>query len=110
MTSDRRALVAAYKERKSVAGVFALRCAATGETFVGEALDIDKVFNRLIFSLRAGAHPRPRLQAAWSAHGEAAFAFETLERLPEAPSIYARDAALRGRRDHWRKALDASPA
>lgn len=90
--------------------MFALRCAATGEVFVGASPDIDKALNRLRFSLRAGAHPRPRLQAAWTEHGEAAFAFETLERLPESPSVYVRDAALKDRRAFWLAALAAAPA
>ena len=107
--TDRRAVTAAYKERKSVAGVYALRCAGTGQIWVGETLDIDKIWNRLAFSLRAGSHPRRALQAAWTMHGEAAFAFETLERLPEAPSTYARDAALKDRREHWREKLGAAP-
>jgi hypothetical protein len=110
MTLDRRAATAAYKERKSVAGVFALRCAVTGEVFVGASPDIDKIFNRLKFSLNNGSHPRPPLQAAWTAHGEAAFAFETLERLPEAPSTYVRDAALKERRALWLAKLAAAPA
>ncbi|MDE3175781.1 MAG: GIY-YIG nuclease family protein [Pseudomonadota bacterium] len=106
---DRRAAITAYKERKSVAGVYALRCAPSGEAWVGETLDIDKVWNRLAFSLRSGSHPRRALQAAWTAHGAAAFAFEALERLPEAPSTYARDAALKERRDFWRDKLAAAP-
>ena len=110
MTLDRRAAIAACKERKSVAGVFALRCAATGEVFVGASPNIDKAFNRLQFSLRTGAHPRPRLQAAWTAQGEAAFVFEALERLPEAPSPYLRDAALKERGAFWREKLAAAPA
>jgi hypothetical protein len=107
---DRRAAIAAYKERKSVAGVFSLRCSATGEIWVGSALDIDKMFNRLTFSLRTGGWSGPALQAAWKTHGPGAFAFETLERLPDAPSAYVRDAALKDRRDFWREKLAASPA
>ncbi len=106
---DRRAAIAAYKERKTTAGIFALRCLATGETWVGEALDIDKVQNRLTFSLGSGGHPRALLQAAWKTHGADAFAFEIVERLPEAPSPYARDAALKERRDYWRERLAAAP-
>ena len=107
---NRRAAVAAYKERKTVAGVFALRCVPSGDVWVGEALDIDKVFNRLSFSLRSGGHPRPSLQSAWRTHGEAAFTFEILERMAEAPSAYARDAALKERREFWRATLGALPA
>jgi hypothetical protein len=108
MTQQRRSAIAAYKERKSVAGIYALRCAATGEAWVGAALDIDKVNNRLSFSLRGGGHPRRELQAAWGRLGEAAFAFEILERLEAAPSAYARDAALKNRTEYWRAALGAA--
>ena len=106
---NRRAAIAAYKEAKTFAGIFALRCLATGQVWVGEALDIDKVKNRLEFSLRSGGHPRAALQAAWRAHGPGAFAFEIVERLPEAPSAYARDATLKERRDYWREKLGAAP-
>jgi hypothetical protein len=105
---DRRAAIAAYKRRKSVAGIFALRCAPTGETWVGETLDLDKILNRLTFSLHAGAHPRADLQTAWLAHGASAFSFEALERMNEAPSEYARNAELKARRDFWRKTLGAA--
>jgi hypothetical protein len=44
------------------------------------------------------------------AYGEAGFAFEALERLPEAPSAYVADAALKERRDFWREKLAAAPA
>lgn len=105
---DRRAAIAAYKERKTTAGIYALRCEATGEVWVGEALNIDTVQNRLTFSLSNGGHPRPGLQAAWRANGADAFAFEVLERMPDAPSTYARDAALKERRDYWREKLAAA--
>lgn len=107
---DRRAAVADYKKHKTVAGIFALRCSASGETWVGSALDIDKIFNRLAFSLGAGGWPRPGLQKAWTTHGPEAFTFETLERLAETPSAYLRDAALKQRREFWRATLGASPA
>jgi hypothetical protein len=107
---DRRAAVADYKKLKTVAGIFALRCSATGESWVGSTLDIDKIFNRLTFSLRTGGWSGSGLQKAWAAHGPEAFAFETLERLPEAPSAYVRDAALKERREFWREKLGASVA
>lgn len=107
---DRRAIVTAYKERKTVAGIFAVRCMATGNVWVGYAADIDKIFNRLAFSLRNGGWPCPDLQKTWTAHGPEAFVFETLERLPEAPSAYLHDAALKERRNFWRQKLGASLA
>ena len=52
-TEDKRAARAAYKERKSIAGVYALRCASTGEVWVGQSRDLEKIWNRICFSLRS---------------------------------------------------------
>ncbi len=105
---DRRAARAAYKERKAVAGVYALRCAASGEVWVGQAPDLEKVWNRIAFSLRAGSSPHRALQAAWNAHGAAAFAFEVLERLEEEALDFARQSALKERTAYWREKLAAA--
>src|SRR5580692_10860787 len=92
MTPDgRKAASAAYKERKSVAGVYALRCAPTGEIWVGSTPTLETVWRRIEFSLRTGGNPRRALQTAWSAHGPAAFAFEELERLKEEDLPYIQE-------------------
>jgi hypothetical protein len=105
---EKRAARAAYKERKSASGVYAVRCAASGEVWVGQTRDLDKVWNRIVFTLRGGASPHRALQAAWNARGEAAFAFEALERLEEEALDFARQSALNGRTAHWRAALAAA--
>ena len=106
--AERRAARAAYKERKAVAGVYAVRCAASGGVWVGQARDLDKVWNRILFTLRGGASTHPALQAAWNAEGEAAFTFEALERLEEEALEFARQSALNERTAHWRAALAAA--
>lgn len=109
MTPDRRkAAISAYKERKSVAGVYALRCTPSGEVWVGATLNLDKIWNRIAFSLTTGADPHRALQAAWSAHGKAGFTFETLERLEAEDLPYVRDALLKDRLAHWRDKLGAA--
>jgi hypothetical protein len=109
VTPDRRkAAIAAYKERKSVAGVYALRCGPSGEVWVGATLNLDKIWNRIAFSLTTGADPHRALQAAWNAHGAASFAFEALERLKEEELTYVRDALLKARLAHWRDKLGAA--
>jgi hypothetical protein len=45
--SDRNALTAAYKERKTVAGVFAVICSATGDVWVGRSLHVETHRNGL---------------------------------------------------------------
>jgi hypothetical protein len=105
---ERKAASAAYKERKSAAGVYASRCAPTGEVWVGQTGDLEKVWNRISFSLRSGAGPRRDLQTAWNAFGAPGFAFEVLERLEDEDLPYVRDALLKDRLAHWRGKLGAA--
>lgn len=60
---DRKAAVAAYKDRKVVAGIYAVRCVPTGQQWVGGAPDLSTVRNRIWFGLRLGSDPHPSLQA-----------------------------------------------
>jgi hypothetical protein len=104
---DRKAAIAAYKERKVEAGVFAVRCTATGEAWVGTAADVSTIRNRLWFALGHGSHPVRSLQDAWNAHGADAFSFEVLDRVdPDAPP-HVRDDELRQAAELWRAELGA---
>jgi hypothetical protein len=105
---DRRAARAAYKERKPSPGVYALRCLTSGEVWVGQTPDLDKVWNRIAFTLRAGGSPHRSLQAAWNTHGAEAFVFEALERLEEEPLDFALRSALNERGKVWRARLGAA--
>jgi hypothetical protein len=87
-----------------------VRCRITGEAWVGQALHLDKIQNRVWFSLRMGSHGNRDLQRAWSAHGEATLSFEILERLKEEELSYVRDTLLKERLAHWRAALNAPAA
>ncbi|MCA6123387.1 GIY-YIG nuclease family protein [Bradyrhizobium sp. WSM 1704] len=107
-TESRRLAIADYKKRPSVAGVFAIRCRASGEVWVGTALDLDKIQNRIWFTLRMGDHRNAELQHAWSAHGAASFTLETLERIEDEELAYVRDTLLKERVQHWRAALKAA--
>ena len=107
MTTDRKAAIAAYKERKTVAGIFVIRCTATSETWVGQSPHVEKIQNRIWFSLRQGAHTCRSLQSAWTAHGPEALTFGECERLEEEEIAYVRDAVLKERVLHWRTELRA---
>ena len=104
---DRKAAIAAYKKRKSTAGIFAVRCGASGQLWVGPTLNLETIQSRIWFSLRAGSHSNIELQHAWSAHGGDDFTFEPLERLKDEESAYVRDALLKERFIHWRSRLNA---
>lgn len=106
--SGRKALARDYRDRKVEAGVYAVRCAATGEVWVGGTPDLATRQNGLWFTLKHGSHVEKTLQAAWSAHGEGAFTYEALEAIDdEGLGALGRASLLRERRDHWLAALDA---
>ena len=107
---DRKAAIAAYKKRSAAAGIFAVRYKASGEgsgqVWVGQTLNLDTMQNRIWFSLRMGSHSNADLQRAWSAHGEASFAYEVMEQLEDEELAYVRDKLLKEREVHWRATLD----
>jgi hypothetical protein len=105
---SRRDAIRDYKERKVTHGVFAVRCAASGEAWVGATPNVEQMQNRIWFGLRQGGHPNPAMRAAWAAHGEGAFAFEVLEEVDtEDLGPLGRESLLKDRTAHWREALGA---
>lgn len=105
---NRKAAIAAYKERKTPAGIFAVRCTASGQVWVGRSRHLDTHQNGLWFALKNGSSMNRELQAAWNSHGEAAFTFEVLEQLPEEALAYALHAELKERLALWKAKLEAS--
>lgn len=104
---DRKAALAAYKEQKIVAGIYAVRCVASGEVWIGQTPNVEKAQNRIWFTLSHGDNPCRSLQAAWTHHGAGTFTFEVVERLADEDSPYARKALLKERAVHWRSRLEA---
>ena len=104
-SEDRKAAIADYKKRKAAAGIFAVRCAPSGQAWIGQALNLDTIQNRIWFSLRVGSHSNRELQSAWVAHGADAFSFEPLETLKDEELAYVRDTLLKERAAHWRTEL-----
>ena len=109
-TTDRRAATAAYKERKVRAGIYAIRCPATGQAWVGEAPNLGGIANRIWFSLRHGGHRNRAMQAAFQAHGADGLGLEVLETLAEEEDAYLRGRQLSERRAYWQAHLGADRA
>jgi hypothetical protein len=93
----RKAAVAAFRERKAVAGIYAVVCRPSGERWIGRALDLDTIRNRLWFTLRHGNSAHRSLEAAWDARGPDAFALDIVERLDDERLGYVRDRTLKDR-------------
>ena len=106
-TEDRKAAVRAYKEREVEGGIYAVRCAASGEVWVGGAPDLAKIQNRLWFTLRQGTNTHRSLQSTWNARGAEAFSFEIVERLDAEEIEYVRDRMMKERLIQWAEQLRA---
>jgi hypothetical protein len=104
---EKKAAIAAYKKRESVAGIYAVRCAASGEVWVGQTPNLDTIQNRVWFTLRLGNNLHDGLQKAWLDHGPDSFTFEVLERLEDEKLPYVRRALLKKRMSHWQSKLGA---
>lgn len=105
---DRKAALAAYKEQKAEAGVFAYTCQPSGQVWIGTALNLRQIVNRIQFDLGLGKHRNAALQAAWNAHGRDAFTFEVKEVLDADTPDYLRPQMLKARAQHWTEALGAT--
>ncbi len=108
MGLDRKAAIAAYKERKVAAGIYRVHCLASGQLWVGQTPNLDKIENRIWFTLRQGTHRHRGLQEAWLLHGAENFVLDTVEALEDETDAYLRDRALKGRLAHWSAELGAA--
>ena len=103
--SQRKALLRDYAERAPSIGIFAVKCAVTGDAWVGWSKSLDKRQNGMWFQLRAGSFPAaPDLAAAWRAHGEKAFSYEVVEQIGE-ENPHKLELLLEERTAHWREKL-----
>lgn len=106
MKADRKEAIRAYKARSTTRGIFALRCTATGDTWVGSTPNLATIAGEL-FTLRQGSHRTTALQAAWIAHGEQAFKTEILEEIDQDLSPSLLTDVLKQRARHWIEHLSA---
>ena len=104
----RKAAIAAYRERKPAAGAFAIRSAATGEVWVGTSPDLEKIKNRLWFTLKLGTNPHREMQKAWSDHDGEGFSFEVLEAIAEDEPEHRHDRLLTAFAESWCERLGAA--
>ena len=99
--AERKEAARQFKERKPSPGIYALRCRATGRTWVDLSPNLDAARNGQFFQLNQRLHRNKELQAEWNAQGEESFEFAVLESLPEdTPSLNLRDL-LQERKRFW---------
>lgn len=103
----RRQIADEFKERKVPQGIYAIRCTATGDVWVGSSTNLNAVQNSQWFQLRGGLHRAASLQQTWTHHTEQVFVFEVLEQLDDDVSPLLLSDLLRDKRKVWIQNLQA---
>lgn len=99
--------IEAYKRRKTIGGIYAIRSKASGAPWVGRAPDLSTIWNRRAFELRSG-HCRCRsLQDAWNLQGPDDFTFEVIERIDAEELSFALERVMKERLGYWCASLSA---
>jgi hypothetical protein len=109
MNIDRKAVTAAYKEKKAEAGIYAFHAPSLRAAWVGASPTLDTVERRLRFTLRSSGPCAAGLAAAYAELGDEGLRFEVLERFDPELTALTRQSALRDRARHWRAVLGAGP-
>jgi hypothetical protein len=104
---NRKAAIAAYKERKPEPGIYVVHCEASGQQWIGSAPDLGPIWNRISFALRQGVASPKSLQTAWKDHGAESLRFEIVEMLDDEQLVFGRDRMLKERLGHWAGKLGA---
>ena len=108
---SRREALQAYKEKKTIAGVYAIRCAGSDQVWVAGARNVESQQTRFWFSLKNGGHINKAMQGAWTTHGADSFSFESLETIDyEALTPMGVADAVKARERHWLATLGALKA
>jgi hypothetical protein len=101
----RRQIADEFKERKVPRGIFAIRCSATADVWVGSSPNLDAAGNSLWFQLRGGLSRHATLQQAWKQHGEQAFTLDVLERFEDDVSPLLLNELYARKKKEWAQTL-----
>lgn len=80
---SRKEITDAYKNRRAVGGVFAVRNSANGKSLVQYAVDINGSKNRFEFSQATGGCAYKPLETDFKKYGNSVFTFEILEQIEQ---------------------------
>jgi hypothetical protein len=78
---SKKELLAAYKERKIVGGICAIKNTVNGKQLISAVTDLQGSKNRYEFSRATGGCLDLRIQKDWEEYGNEAFTFVILEEL-----------------------------
>lgn len=79
--NNRKELARAYRERKIVGGVYAIKNTANEKVLLAWDTDLQGSRNKFDFSVMTGSCPSMKLQKDWQSFGKDTFVFEVVEEL-----------------------------
>ena len=97
----RKSTIDAYKGRKTIGGIYAIRSRDLNTRWIGKAPDLSTIWNRITFQLRSGHYPCATLQEAWSLKGADNFDFEVVEEIDAEELSFALDRVMKERMEYW---------
>ena len=78
---DKKELVSAYKERKVIGGIYAIKNTVNGKKLLLQSADLKGAENRFNFAKETGGCIHLKLQNDWGVLGAGVFEFEILDEL-----------------------------
>jgi len=106
---NKKEMLAAYKERKMIGGVYAIKNTANGKILLLSATELQGSKNRFEFSQKTGSCVNVKLQEDWNKLGSAAFVLEILEELEkkdtQTPKEFSDD--IKTLKELWLEKLDS---
>jgi hypothetical protein len=98
-----------YKQAKRPMGVYRIRNARNGKSYVGFSTDLQARINRQKAELKFGSHRNAELLGEWKSFGESSFEFEVLDELAHDENSKANPAEeLRILTEMWIRKLEKS--
>ena len=73
------------------AGIYKITNIATGDKYIGSAVNLKKRYDFHVYQLQRGSHHNPRMQRAWNKYGADCFHFEPIEILDNPANLLARE-------------------
>ena len=105
---NKKELQAAYKERKVIGGICAIKNAENGKMLLASVADLQGYKNRFEFSKLTGSCINVKLQKDWKKFGADSFALEVVEELVKKDSQTSEefDDDIKTLKEIWLEKLD----
>jgi hypothetical protein len=97
----KKSSIDAYKRRKTIGGIYAIRCRTLDTRWVGKAPNLSTIWNRLTFELSSDKVRCRSLQEAWKLNGADNLVFEVVEEIDAEELSFALERVMKERLEYW---------